>query len=294
MNPRLVATLTGAVGFTVAGVALAVTPAAHATGKIPGDPPPVCSTWKARGATGAYPNVVFGGKPFGTDISASGAKLTKPLQGVDPGVEFASYDINTGPLGGTGPSATSTVVKVKFTTMDGASTSSGAVRMFAYYATNANTLTTVPDHYELASGSAGQISFAVPAGKSIGTLGLVYDASNSSKGAILFKDLMIGEKKVRFTRCSVPTPTSTVTSAPVTPPTDKPITASPSVSPTVSASASSSAPVVPPTTPPAGAEPSLPVTGPGIGVIIGAGVAVIGTGLGLMFLVRRRKVSFES
>lgn len=38
---------------------------------------------------------------------------------------------------------------------------------------------------------------------------------------------------------------------------------------------------------------SLPVTGPSVGWIVGLGVLVLGTGAGLIFLSRRRKVTFE-
>lgn len=296
-------------------------------------PEPVCATWTARGATGVYPAIVFGGKPVGTEISASTAKLTKP-EGVSPGVEFASFDLGIGTL------AQEAIVRVEYATSDGASTSAGAVRMFAYYDKDADTLNDAPDHVATAQAESGNLLFTVPDGKKIGTLGLVFDASNNTTGVVTFSNLTIGDRPVSFTPCPAPTtpPTTVPTTVPTTAPTTSPATTAPTTAPTT----------VPPTDGPTTAPPTtavptvtataewtcamfetqqdaqdafekdpvglaeldadgdgyacefkpdtagggLPLTGPSILLTAGLGVALVGTAGLVLYLVRRRKVSF--
>jgi LPXTG-motif cell wall-anchored protein len=295
MNKTLTATLAGTVGLLAAGL-VALPTTAQATPKpclptkvgakttIPTCPPqqepPVCGTWKARGATGAYPNITFGGKPAGTEISATTAKLTKPADGIDPGVEFAAADLDV-------VLDKATKVSVNFELSGGASAAAGAIRMFGYTTKGANTITDGPDFKDEASGNSGTLKFTVPAGK-LGTLGLVYDASNNSQGAVTFNNLTIGDRLVKFTPCTPPTTTPTTrptTTAPTTTPTTVPTSTPPSSTP----------PVVDPGT--GGGDdadsPSLPVTGPTTGIIAAVAVFLIGLG-GVAVYASRRKRQFEA
>lgn len=300
------------------------------------EPEPVCATWQARGATGTYPDVTFGGKPAGTEISKSTAKLTKP-EGVDPGVEFASKDLGVGPL------EQEAHVRVEYATSGGASTAAGAIRMFGYEDKNADTLNDAPDFKAVAESESGVLLFTAPAGKKLGTLGLVFDASNNTQGAVTFSGMTIGERPVSFTACpSVPETTKPTTTSPAAPKdceayvytgttrnlcADFPGNADRSCTdvkyqvtlknnnrdpwdldglsggtrgviglgcesnprkPGGSSSSSSSAPVG------GGAadDGGLPVTGPSIGVVAFGAAILIGTGILLTALVRRRKVKF--
>lgn len=300
-------------GALAAGFYLGTPDSAGAT---PAAPAPICADWQARGATGSYPDVTFGGKPAGTEISASTAKLTKPASGVAPGVEFASFDLGVGPL------AQEAIVHVQYATSGGASTSAGAIRMFAYYVKDADTLNDAPDHVDVAQAESGNLLFTVPAGKKIGTLGLVFDASNNTQGAVTFSSMTVGNRPVSFTACPQPSSSSTTSPTPTAPTTGPSVPASPSV--TASASATDkewtcamfdtkaeaqaafeqdreglaeldadgdgyACEYRPDTDGTAG---GLPVTGPSIGFVVMAALAGIAAGLSLLVLVRRRRMTF--
>lgn len=47
-------------------------------------------------------------------------------------------------------------------------------------------------------------------------------------------------------------------------------------------------------TPPVTAEPSLPVTGPSMGLLIGLGLLALAAGLGVLLVIRRRKLNFRA
>jgi hypothetical protein len=271
------------------------------------EPETICSTWKARGATGAYPDIDFGGKPDGTEISTSTAKLTKP-EGVSPGVEFATFDLGVGPLD------QEAHVRVEYATSGGASTSAGAVRMFAYEDKSADTLNDAPDWVKAAETEEGNLLFTVPAGKKIGTLGLVFDASNNTTGAVTFKNLTIGEQPVSFTACPDPEPTTTKPDP--EPTTTKPDPGSSSPAAVTCSSFDTKADAQEAYlkdpeglahldsdgdgracewTPADGSGGGgLPVTGPSIGIVVMAAVIIIGTGAVLTVMVRRRKVNFTA
>jgi hypothetical protein len=181
----------------VAGVGLGATPAlatesGHTTVK------PICATWTMRGATGAYPDVTFGGPPQGSAVGKNLARLVKPTTGEQPGVEFATKAL------GVDDTTTAREVSVKFVLSPTAKADAGAVRLFGYKASNANTLTDGPDFKDVATSTSGVLKFTLPAGTKLGTLGLVYDASNDGKGSVTFVDLKVGDALVQFTRCVKP------------------------------------------------------------------------------------------
>ena len=164
----------------------------------------VCGTWQLRGATGQYPAIVFGGAPAGASVeSASSVKLVKPVEGVMPGVEFAAYDLDFSAVN-------ETTVSVSYALGDGAATSAGAIRLFGYAEQDADTIDDAPDYGPaVATGEGGgTLVITLPAGSELGTLGLVYDASNSAAGYVRFTDLEIGNRPVSFTTWALPAPKS--------------------------------------------------------------------------------------
>jgi hypothetical protein len=276
-------------GLLAAGVAVFGTPAAATEPR----PVPVCAVWEMRGATGAYPDVTFGGAPRGSYVRSRSAKLVKPAEGTAPGVEFATFAL--------GYTAQEDVtVTVDFELGGSASFAAGAVRLFGYKATGADTLNDAPDFTAIASASEGALSFPLPEGSTLGTLGMVYDASNEAKGSVVFSDLRIGDRPVRFKPCPKPdgsasasASVSSSVSSSASASASSSASASASVSSSVSSSASPSRPVVvvPGGT---GAGPSLPITGPSVPLLVGGGLLLAAAGLGLVFLVRRRKVRFSA
>lgn len=250
-----------AAALAVADIARAATP----------EPEPVCATWNLRGATGQYPDVVFGDEPAGAEVvSSSKVVLVKPTEGTMPGVEFAAYDLDV-------ELDSATAVSVSYELSDGASTAAGAVRMFGYAEQDADTLNDAPDWSDVAEADEGSLTFEVPAG-TIGTLGLVYDASNNSAGKVEFTELKIGGQPVSFTECVPPT-TPPATTAP---PTTAPATTAPAtVPPTVEPSA---------TVPPVAGGPSLPVTGVSIWHFLGAGLVLVALGVAARWFFRPRRV----
>jgi len=217
MRSRLAAALATMVGLLAAGLVAVAAPAAATETQ----PEPVCeATWKMRGATGAYPNVTFGGPPPGSTVADHFAKLTKPSEGIDPGVEFAAFDLEI-----QAPADNELLVGVDYATDDGATTAAGAVRLFGYKVNNADTLNDAPTYGPaVASSESGHLVLTVPAGEKLGTLGMVYDASNSSSGSVTFSNLKIGTRSVLFTGCPEPEPTAsaTPTAAPTQTATPKP------------------------------------------------------------------------
>ncbi len=262
-----------AVAALAAALLIAFGPATPASA-APATAEVVCATWKAEGATGAYPAVVFGGKPEGTVISKSSVKLVKPAgEGlVQPGVQFTSRTIGV-------TTEAATTVKVAYSLSGGASPAAGAVRLFGYSSADADVLLDAPTWADSATGTEGTLTLNVAAGTKIGLLGLVYDASNDAQGAVTFSGLKIGDRLVRFTPCPKPPSAS-----PSTSPSAKP---SASAGPSTSAKPSTSpaAPVAP--APPA-AGPTLPVTGPSVGALLGVALGALILG-GVAFVATRRR-----
>lgn len=228
----------------------------------------ICGAWKAEGATGKYPDVKFGDKPEGTVITQSTAKLVKPTTGEDPGVQFAR-------LGADIKTEGTTKVTVAYELSEDADFVNGAVRLFGYKSKTPNTLNDAPSWQDTATSDAGMLSFTVTDGDTIGSLGLVYDASNSAKGSVTFSSLMVGDAKVSFLACPEPQPSESATTKPTVTP--KPTTTSEDPEPTA-----------PAPTPGAG-DPTLPVTGPGIGAIFGFAVFLIALGVVSVYGARRKR-----
>jgi hypothetical protein len=229
---------------------------------------PVCGTWQIRGATGPYPDVDFGDTPAGAEVvSSSKVVLVKPTEGIEPGVEFAAFDLDV-------ELESATAVSVDYVLSEGASAAAGAVRMFGYVDQGVDSVLAAPDWKDVAEADSGTLTFEVPAGK-IGTLGLVYDDSNHAAGKITFTNLAIGARPVSFTECVEPTPSPTVTTPATTPPATAPPTVEPSASVTV---------------PPVAGGPSLPVTGANVWTLGGAGLVLIGLGALVWGLFRPKRV----
>ncbi len=282
-----------------------ITPAA-ATGDRDHDRPGKhCPTWNARGATGTYPDITFGKRPLGTIITPSSARLTKPMVGTAPGVEFAARDMKVFAFG------RPATVTVNYRLQAGASASAGAVRMFGYAAQDADTIHSGPTYGPaIASGTSGVLSLTVPAGKKLGTLGLVYDASNDARGAVVFSELKINGRLVSFGWCPKPEPSGSASPSPSSSPSGEP-SAEPSTEPSEEPSGQpseepstepSGVPSNVPTTygpPPApgagaGGGPSLPLTGAPAGLLAAGGVLLAVLGAGAVLVMRRRRTQFEA
>lgn len=251
-------------GLFVAGaMGFAVTTPASATEETV----KVCPTWTLRGATGTYPAITFGDAPAGSEIvSATEVKLTKPTEGVMPGVEFATknsgIDIDA---------SDSADITVEYTLDDDADFVSGAVRLFYYSGNDANTISAPPTKQDDAKAKSGTLKLEGVTGH-VGTLGLTYDGSNSAKGSVTFKNLKVNDTVVLFKDTCTP---------PVVP-------GSPSPNPTTKPSASPS--------PTNAALPTLPLTGSkgdGAGTAVKVGASVLGGGailviLGILWARRNR------
>jgi LPXTG-motif cell wall-anchored protein len=233
----------------------------------------VCPTWTLRGATGEYPNVTFGDAPAGSSVTSPvTVTLVKPTSGAQPGVEFKT--VNAGI-----DLAVATDITVEYKLEDGATSDAGAVRLFYYSTNNADTLNTAPTKFDSATGTTGVLKLEGVTGH-VGTLGLVYDASNNSAGKVKFANLKVDKTWVKFKNvCPTATPTATATATAT-------VTATPTVGPTDDATNPPSAGGNP------GGDsggPSLPVTGTQTAMIAGGGTAVLALGLLLFFLARRRR-----
>jgi LPXTG-motif cell wall-anchored protein len=276
MKTRLAAALAGLVGLMAAGlVSLAVPAQATQTA-----PDPVCATWKMRGWDG----VAWGGKPPGSWVTKTKAKLVKPPaanDNVQPGVEFAAFDLDV-----EAPADNEILVGVKYELGGGASAVAGAIRLFGYAENDANTETDAPDYGPAIASSevGGLLVIKVPAGQKLGTLGVVYDGSNSAKGWVKFGPMTIKNRLVWFTPCPKPTPTPTATATP-----------EPTATPTATATPGPGSTETPEPTQSAAPVPAgLPVTGSRPWMFALAGLAALGSGVLLFALARRRRVTFES
>ncbi len=185
----------------------------------------ICPTWSLRsGGLVEQTWTWFVAPAAGSKMNNTEVTLTKPDAELG-GTEFASKNVAY--------TASSEDITVKYALHDGASFAAGAVRLFFYHAQNANTETTAPDGVAIADALAGTLKIDNVVG-TVGTLGVVYDGSNTAGGNVTFEDMKIGDTKVKFQDVctpptTAPTATPTITSSP-----------SPSLSPSASPSASSS------------------------------------------------------
>lgn len=270
MEYRLVRTAMAILAAAVL-LALAVVTAPRAEAATP-EAEPVCATWGLRSIVQEWGPAAEGSEV----VNASTVKITKPEGG---GTEFAAFDLEV-------TAETETHVAVHYELGDGAATSAGAVRMFGYSEQDANTLTDTPDWVDVAEGDEGDLLITLPAGASLGTLGVVYDASNNAGGHVTFTDMMVDDRPVSFTECVEPTPSpSATTPAPTTAPPTTPPATDPAASPST-------------TVPPVAGGPSLPVTGVGLPQIIAGGALLLIVGA-VAYLVapalkRRKRATFEA
>lgn len=264
---RMIGAALGALILGGLTVAVAAAPASAT------DADKVCPTWQLRGATGAYPEIVWGEPGEGSTATATTVTLVKPATGVAPGVEFVAKAVNL-------PAGT---ITVDYELSGGADFAAGAVRLFYYSAAGADTLNDAPTGVAPATASSGTLT--ITAAGPVGTIGFVYDASNSSTGKVTFSDLKVDETAVAFKDvCTPPSPT-------VSPEPEPTATAEPSASASVSPPASETAA---PGGVAGGDEPSLPVTGASLPLLAGAAAVLIGLGVGGLLLARRRRTTFTA
>jgi len=157
-------------------------------------PGPACGTWTLYQATEAYPAPLTKGEGNSSNDKNT-ATLVKPDG--DPavtGVEFSAKDLEID-----GP----TTIKVDYAMSDGATPAAGAVRLFGYEDQDANTLTDTPTYGPaVADAETGTLTLTVTG--PLGTLGLAYDASNSTTGTVLFSNLRVGDLSGKFEACPEP------------------------------------------------------------------------------------------
>ena len=88
-------------------------------------------------------------------------------------------------------------ITVDYALADGASPAAGAVRLFIYYSTDADTWNTAPDQVAIADADSGTLSITATGG-TIGTAGVVYDTSNPSTGEATFTGFTVAGEAVPF------------------------------------------------------------------------------------------------
>lgn len=155
---------------------------------------PACGTWTFYQATEAYPTPLNAGAG-NSSTDKDTATLVKPDGDTAvTGVEFSAKDLEID-----GP----TVITVDYAMSDGATPAAGAVRLFGYEAQEANTLTAAPTYGPaVANAESGTLTLTVSG--PLGTLGLVYDASNATDGKVEFSNLKVGDLDSKFEACPEP------------------------------------------------------------------------------------------
>lgn len=143
----------------------------------------VCPSWTTR-------SIAQGGTEWNSEpadkagVRPNGSvRLYKP----EPlgGTEFATSDLG---LSGEGRD-----LVVRYKLSEDAKFSAGAVRLFYYDTTGADTLTTAPTQKAVADATSGKLVIPNITG-SIGTVGLVYDGSNDGEGYVKFANLRLNGK----------------------------------------------------------------------------------------------------
>lgn len=184
-------------------------------------------------------------------------------------------------------------ISVDFVLLGGADPAGESVRLFYYSPANADTWAVGPTAYAAASddGSTyGTLTITVAADGVVGTLGMVYDTSNGGvEGTVRFTDLTVAGTLVLFVGppdlCEVPGLEDLLAS-------DRDCRQpDPAPSPTAE-------PTTGPSTEPIGAANDdggqLPMTGVSTGLLVGGAVAVLALGGLVVWLARRRRISFTA
>lgn len=210
-----------------------------------------------------------------TIVDATTVDLTKPDGSTGTSIETADLGLAV---------TAATEISVGYELLDGATVDAGAVRLFYYDTAGADTLGAAPTGFVAADGS-GTLSLTVAADATIGTLGLVYDASNASAGTVRFSNLTVGYTTVLFVEPPEPcewdeqlTGDDEKCQPPASP------TPDPSSSPTVA----------PPPSGQGGSGEQLPVTGSSLPLLMGGGAVLAGLGAGALLLARSRRTTFTA
>lgn len=220
------------------------------------------AAWQVRDVTcDPYPDCTWVDAAESEVVDATTVTLSKPDGPTGTSIETTNLNLPV--------DTTETFMTVDYTA-DGDVFANGAVRMFYYDHADADTIEDAPTSTAIADGS-GTLSIPIPTGTTIGTMGLTYDASNDTDGAVTFNNLMVGDTSILFVQPVAPSPSPSESHSP----TPTPTASNPSAAPTVSQS---------PVAKPAG----LPVTGSSLPWFLGGAAVLIGLGTGLFLLGRRR------
>lgn len=258
-------------GAAVIAAAAALTWALPANGTPPQTVREIlCPDWTLRSVEKVGDLWVWGDPAAGSKVvTANKVVLTKPATAL-AGTEFKTdaLDIDL---------SAATTISVDYQLSTEASAASGAVRLFYYHATNADTMNDAPDGFVAAAAGDGGTLTLSATGK-VGTVGLVYDGSNDAGGSVTFTGLKVGSIAVKFAahdKCEQPAPTPTATAVP---------TATATADPTPTATAP----------PAAGSGGGLPITGAPVAGVVAAAVLLLAAGVGLFLVARRRRVRFTA
>ncbi len=107
--------------------------------------------------------------------------LTKPAGNVGTSYENTNLNLDV---------KTNDVLRVDVTYL-GADTSAGAIRMFAYDAPDSDTWSVAPTFGPAIADGSATLEITFSADATIGTVGLVYDASNAGVGTVRFQNLRL-------------------------------------------------------------------------------------------------------
>lgn len=226
------------------------------------------------------PDLVWLPAEAGGIVDATTVELVKPAG--DIGTSLETTDLGL-------PVAAGDTITVDYALSGGATPAAGAVRLFYYDYPGADTVVEAPAAFVAADADSGTLEITVAADATVGTLGLVYDASNDTAGTATFTNLTVAGTAVWFVPPVVPcewdgelAADDDACQAPASP-SSEPTTA-PTATPGV---AGSPAPGV-------GGE-QLPVTGssllPALLILGGGGLAA---GFVLHRLSRSRRVTFRA
>lgn len=173
----------------VVGVAAALTVAAPAhaeDGHFPGP------GWQHQQIG---PDLVWQLAEAGGIVDATTVELVKPAG--DIGTSLETTDLGL-------PVAAGDTITVDYALSGGATPAAGAVRLFYYDRPGADTVVEAPAAFVAADADSGTLEITVAADATVGTLGLVYDASNDTTGTVTFTNLTVAGDPVWFVPPVVP------------------------------------------------------------------------------------------